>query len=68
LQDLGLGKYCCPSASNETQSVCCNVDPNPPTTPYPMPASALGSAARPGSVASIVVAALFLVHRQVAIS
>lgn len=65
-QDLGLGKYCCPSNNNgnETMSVCCDVDPNPPTTPYPMPASALGTATQLDSMASVIAATLFLVYQQ----
>jgi len=35
-QDLGLGNFCCPGKTNGTQSVCCNEDPNPPTTLAPV--------------------------------
>jgi hypothetical protein len=66
-QDLGLGKYCCPSPTgNETLSQCCDVDPNPPTTPYPMSASALGAAApQLDSVMSLLSAILFLAYQQI---
>lgn len=33
-QDLGLGHFCCPT-NNPNKNVCCNTDPNPPTTPVP---------------------------------
>ena len=29
MQDLGLGKFCCPRGKGEAE-VCCNTDPNPP--------------------------------------
>ena len=35
-QDLGLGQFCCPAKDNTTSPMCCNTDPNPPTTPKPL--------------------------------
>lgn len=62
-QDLGLGKYCCPQNGNETQSVCCNIDPNPPpTTPYPEPASAIGGATTVTPLVSLTLSALYMVY------
>jgi len=44
-RDLGLGQFCCPGNSNTTQSVCCNTDPNPPTTQAPVRSASASTAA-----------------------
>jgi len=67
-QDLGLGKFCCPQLGlafgqeKGAQSLCCDVDPNPPpTTPYPQSAT-LGAASTAQKMAlSFLVALSFFV-------
>lgn len=59
-QDLAMGQFCCPSANN-TKAVCCNTDPNPPTTQSPQSASNTSDASRlllTSSISSLVI--LFL--------
>lgn len=56
-QDLGLGRFCCPRGRNQS-SECCDVDPNPPTTPYPKSASAIGSATTCSLITPLAFAAI----------
>jgi hypothetical protein len=56
-QDLGLGRFCCPRKNQSNQ--CCDVNPNPSTTPYPK-SQAIGAASTK-SVSFMVTATLFLV-------
>jgi len=50
-RDLGLGNFCCPR--NGSDKVCCDTDPNPPsTTPYPH--SALTGGATSQTVATVM--------------
>merc|ERR1712018_440005 len=52
-RDLGLGQFCCPGNSNTTQSVCCNTDPNPPTTQAPVRSASASTAASIQATASM---------------
>jgi len=62
-QDLRLGKYCCPSKLGDgKESVCCDVDPNPPTTtPYPYPQLSLDGGTTLQPVFSVIVQAIMLI-------
>lgn len=57
-RDLGLGQFCCPGKGGSGESTCCDVDPNPPTTPYPMSA-AVGTASQIQAAMSLIILVAF---------
>jgi hypothetical protein len=63
-QDLGLGHYCCPKNRKNQYNKCCDVNPNPTTTPYPKSQAVATASTKSASfvTAGLILVALSLVY------